>query len=307
MGYDLDPKCYGQGFQRHLIYTLIKLSAQYLSPVKAPAQKDFSPQFTWILFEEPEAFLHPSQMDALDTSLRAISVVDGSQVLISTHNPEFVSMSIEDLPSLVRICRSDKTSSIGQITSQALTSILADNQKDLAAWMAAGIPIHPDDLLVDMESIKYALWLDPRRCNAFFANKVLLVEGPTETALIGYLLGMGQVPNPAGGIFILDTLGKFNIHRFMNLLKELKIQHAVMYDQDGGKYQAVDRTIQSSSNQYTIGIDFFPQDLETFLGVPKAGSPHRKPQHLMWHLSQGMINQAALTSLVNKVRTLLKV
>jgi len=308
LGQPLDTRCYGQGFQRHLIFTLIKLSARYSSlATKTSPRKEFSPQLTWILFEEPEAFLHPSQIDALDVSLRSISITDGTQVLISTHNPEFVSLNIEDLSALVRICRNNAISITSQITKSALQSLLADNQKDLATWQAAKVPIHPDDLLIDMESIKYALWLDPRRCSSFFASKVLLVEGPTEVALLGYLLSINQLPNPAGGVFILDTIGKFNIHRFMNLLGELKIPHAVLYDNDNGKYAAVDATIQASQNAYTIGIDTFPVDLEAFLGIPSAGSPHRKPQHVMWQLSQGRIAQTNIDALTAKVISLLRI
>jgi hypothetical protein len=63
LGQTQDPKSYGQGFQRHLIFTLIKLSARYMTPDRTSTSKEFSPQLTWLLFEEPEAFLHPSQID----------------------------------------------------------------------------------------------------------------------------------------------------------------------------------------------------------------------------------------------------
>ena len=91
----------------------------------------------------------------------------------------------------------------------------------------------------------------------------------------------------------------------MNLFGELKIPHAVLYDRDNGKYGQVDKTIQSAKNLYTLGIDSFPQDLETFLGIPTAGQPHRKPQHVMLLLGQGKINAANLTSLANKVEKLM--
>lgn len=50
---------YGQGFQRSLIYTLIRIAAKYGTKKPAAKKKDFVPELTWILFEEPEAFLHP--------------------------------------------------------------------------------------------------------------------------------------------------------------------------------------------------------------------------------------------------------
>jgi len=57
-GKPIDLNALGQGLQRHLIYTLIRLSAKYKSPPTGQ-KKEFDPDFTLILFEEPEAFLHP--------------------------------------------------------------------------------------------------------------------------------------------------------------------------------------------------------------------------------------------------------
>jgi hypothetical protein len=306
LGNSMEPSFFGQGFQRHLIFSLIKLSARYASATRATNSRDFSPRLTWILFEEPEAFLHPSQIDLLDISLRQISQDENSQVLITTHSPEFVSKNIEDLPSLIRLCKKGTVTKIGQISEATLQSILTYNQQEIAKWQASGMYVNPDDLSIDMESIKYALWLDPRRCSAFFANKVLLVEGPTETAIIGYLLGAGQVPLPAGGVFILDTIGKFNMHRLMKLFGELGISHAVLHDCDNGKYPEVSKTIEATRNAYTIGIDSFPSDLETFLGVSKT-EQHRKPQHIMWHLHQGKIDQTRLDALATKIKVLLEI
>lgn len=168
-----DTKSYGQGFQRHLIFTLIRLSARYKNP--PVATKEFSPRMMWILFEEPEAFLHPGQIDVLDESLDKIVIDEGNQILITTHSPRFVSRNIADLPSLIRLCKTTAETSAKQISREILDSILNTNQHDLNTWKAAGIPLHPDDLQMEMESVKYALWLNPHRCSAFFANKILLV------------------------------------------------------------------------------------------------------------------------------------
>jgi hypothetical protein len=307
LGNAMEPSYFGQGFQRHLIFSLIKLSARYISATKATSSKDFSPKLTWILFEEPEAFLHPNQIDVLDTSLRQVSLDENNQVLITTHSPEFVSKNIEDLPSLIRLCKSGTVTTIGQISQEKLNSILTYNQQETAKWKLSGMNINPDDMSIDMESIKYALWLDPKRCSAFFANRVLIVEGPAETATIGYLLGVGQVPSPIGGVFLVDAIGKFNIHRFMRLFQELGISHSVLYDADNGKYPEVDKTIEATRNSYTIGIDCFPNDLETFLGIPRPGKLNRKPQHILWHIHQGKVDKDKLECLAIKVKNVLAI
>jgi putative ATP-dependent endonuclease of the OLD family len=309
LGQPLDSRCYGQGFQRHLIFALIKLAALHSSAITPSARNDFSPRLTWILFEEPEAFLHPSQVDTLDFNLHMISQDVGSQVLISTHNPQFVSKSIEDLPSLARLCRNGSRSGVGQIGPAKLRSMLAANQDNLAAWVANGHRIEADDMQLEMESVKYALWLNPLRCCAFFANRVLLVEGQTEAALLQYMLQKGLIPNPPGGVFFLDTLGKWNIHRFMNLFEALRIPHAVLcdYDNGGAKNAVIHKTIEDSKNKYTLGIEGFDDDIESFLGIPRATRPDRKPQHVMWHLIQESIDKSKLDLLATKVRTALRI
>jgi putative ATP-dependent endonuclease of the OLD family len=299
LGQTLDSKSYGQGFQRHLIFSLIKLSAKYNTPQRTSSDKEFSPKLTWLLFEEPEAFLHPSQIDALDVNLRTLAKTGDNQVLITTHNPEFISKNIEDIPTLIKLSRNSINSTVGQILPLKLKEIFLENQRVVAEWLVnPKLGITQEDLTEDMESIKYALWLDARRCNSFFASKVLLVEGPTETALLNYLLGCGQIPNCSGGLFILDCVGKFNIYRFMNLFGELKIPHAVLIDDDSGKYPDVDATIQKYANKFTLGIAQLPVDIENYLGISPASRRDKKPQHVMWSLQHQKIDGEKLKQII---------
>ena len=298
------PSSYGQGFQRSLIYTLIRIAAKYATPRKEPKKKEFSPELTWILFEEPEAFLHPTQISALSIDLRKLANTDTAQVLITTHSPQFTTHNVNDLPSLCRLHREGCISQAFQILKTELDSILTSNQADIAAWVAAGMTIDQDDLLTDMESIKYSLWLDAKRCSAMFAERVLLVEGPTETALLSYLFDTGQL-ECCRGVYILDTIGKFNIHRFMRLFGYLGIKHYALYDGDNGKHSPVEATIKATVNKFTGGIDAFPIDIEDFLGVPRTSKPHRKPQHLMLKVVSGQVQQKKLFALIQKVEKLI--
>ncbi|NJO18841.1 MAG: ATP-dependent endonuclease [Spirulinaceae cyanobacterium RM2_2_10] len=178
------------------------------------------------------------------------------------------------------------------------------NQKDAQIWRDANIVTTDDDLKVDMEAVKYALWLDSRRCSAFFAEKILLVEGPTEVALISYMRDQGMLPT-CDRVFILDAIGKYNIHRFMRLFGHFGIKHCVLYDGDknSSKDALIDNTIESAKNNFTGEISKFDQDLEDFLGIGRTNKPHRKPQHVMFHISTGNYNDA-LNQLANKVNEL---
>ena len=56
-------------------------------------------------------------------------------------------------------------------------------------------------------------------------------------------------------------------------------------------------------NKFTRGLDTFPIDLETFLGISST-KRHRKPQHLMYHISK--MDQSKLKLLVQKIEALIK-
>ncbi len=94
------------------------------------------------------------------------------------------------------------------------------------------------------------------------------------------------------GLYVLDSIGKFNIHRFMNLLSHLGIPHAVFHDDDNGKdeHWDVNQLIQDSKHtDLTTTVCAIPGDLECLLAIPKPKSDHRKPQHLLFLHETGQI------------------
>ena len=117
---------FGQGLQRHLIYTLIKLSVKYVDK-KVEKKKDFAPDYTLILFEEPEAFLHPAQQEQLNLSLKVLSEVEEQQVICSTHSPIFVSKNITDLLSLIRLNKTKGQTKIHQLRKDDIELLFNEN------------------------------------------------------------------------------------------------------------------------------------------------------------------------------------
>jgi len=188
-----------------------------------------------------------------------------------------------------------------------LADIFADNQQINDIVKNTSYEAEIDDLKEKMEVIKYFLWLNPERCGMFFARYVLLVEGPTERVLFNYLIETEQISMPKGGVFILDCLGKFNIHRFMNILSPFKIQHSVLFDSDNGNppHDKVKKLIEDSKNEHTLIIDTFPDNLEKFLDIEKSKKPHRKPQHVMLKLKENKITGDKLKELIDKIEKLI--
>ncbi|MBA4422363.1 MAG: hypothetical protein C0390_04575 [Syntrophus sp. (in: bacteria)] len=291
---------YGSGFQRHFIYSLIQLGSKYVGKKAPKKAKDFSPSMNLVLFEEPEAFLHPPQQEILARSLMAVASHEHWQVVCATHSPHFVSKNAADIPSIVRLCRSAGTVEKFQIDDAAWTAIVDANQAITAIAMKypkMEKKLHEDDAKPEMEAVKHFLWLNPDRSSVFFANHVLLVEGPTEVALINRLIGDGKIKNADCGLYVLDCIGKYNIHRFMNLLSRLGVSHAVIHDDDNDRdeHEDINQLIKDSKDaKLTLCVQLIPGDLETMLGVPPAGSDHRKPQHVLYQYDTSKIDPEKL-------------
>lgn len=305
---ELNEEQFGQGLQRHLIYALIKTASKYEMMNTSIESSEFATSMNLILFEEPEAFLHPTQQSSLCRDLRALAETEGSQVIISSHSPIFVSHTTYDIPSIVRLRRNFAKTLVGQIDQENLQQIFEDNLEINEALRGSRYEASPEDLLEEMEAVKYFLWLDPDRCGMFFAEQVLLVEGPTEKALINYLLNSNRISSPKGGLFVLDCMGKFNIHRFMNILYPLNMSHSVLFDSDGEQevHRIVNTLINNSRNTLTYKIEAFPNCLEDFLGIEVCRHKHRKPQHVMLQLSKRNIEPERIEALIELVSELIQ-
>ena len=288
---------YGSGFQRFFIYSLIRLAADYAPPMAAKRAGEFSPTMTLVLFEEPEVFLHPHSQVNLSRSLKELSRAGQWQVICATHSPLFASRNTDDISSLVRLDRQNGKASARQISKEEWRILVADNQaiydhlKD--------IEIDSDDKTVEMEAMKYFLWLNPDRASAFFASQVLLVEGPTEVALINRLADDDKLGPDIAGLYVLDCMGKYNIHRFMNLFGRLGIPHSVLHDRDSkGKsntHQVLNAGIQDSKNKFTKCISMVEENLENLLNLNEKTRSDRKPQQALYAYETGCIDEAAMS------------
>lgn len=316
---EIDIDNLGQGLQRHIIYTLIRLSAKYVDK-KESKKKDFSPDFTLILFEEPEAFLHPLQQEQLNLSLKKLS--KENQVLITTHSPIFVSKNTEDIPSLIKVLKNKGVTTIKQLSETDLKSIYDENlglyhhfntllqDGSISDGLKKSIRSqhlgedNPDiDRKTEEESFKYFLWLDAERSSSFFAKQIIICEGATEKVLFDYLMENRWEDLKKKQTYILDSLGKYNIHRYMNIFGRLGIPHSVLYDSDQNKevQQILNDFVQNNKNDFTIAVDFFMHDLETELGVSLPKDKRLKPLNILIKASNGEIPEDKISALEARI------
>lgn len=298
---DLPIDRFGHGFQRAVIYELIKLAPSFQDR-RPPQKKEFNPDLALILFEEPEAFLHPHQQECIAYGLRQIGSEESQQVLITTHSPIFAGRSAGDLRQIVRLCRQSGVTSVHQITDELLDTVLAGAHRLREAFQAfIDDPATPDgkkqrvrDFVQDFpedevaeqeEQFRFQLWMSGDRAASFFADKVVICEGASEKALLTYLLENGWSDLRKEDICILDALGKYNIHRFILLFNAFGVRHGVIMDGDNGRdeHQAINDMVLDHRGDCTIDIHTFAADLETFLGLPKppGNRKDRKPIEIL--------------------------
>lgn len=321
----VDINLFGQGLQRHLIYTLLRVGATYTEKKKVK-KKEFSPDFTLILFEEPEAFLHPTQQEILNISLQKIADEDSQQIIITTHSPIFVRKNIDLLPSLLKLRRQDGVSKIYQVNHTETGQLFDENNSlfklfsDLLADDAVSSEIKNKiksknlgdkeadvDQKLQEESLKYFLWMDGERSCVFFAKHVFICEGASEKVFFDYLFDNEWHELKPKHIYFLDAMGKFNLHRYMNLFNQLGISHSVIYDKDpDSEVQSyVNDFIEDKKNGLTQGIHAFNIDLEDFLGIDRSKRKDLKPLNVIYKYRNGEIDADRINNLRGIIESLL--
>ena len=307
---------FGHGFQRSVIYELIRIAPSFKDE-KETRQKEFNPNFTLLLFEEPEAFLHPSQQENMAYHLRRLGKGSNQQVFITTHSPVFVGKNGDDLCQICRIHKTKDVSVLFQVKKthkdrliksggdflKVLQNFVDDpgideKKKTQARKMISNAP--EDEIAFQHEKFRFQLWLDTDRASMFFADKVLLVEGATEKALFNYLLANNWHDLSKERIFVVDALGKFNFHRFLNLFAAFGIYHGIMFDSDDEKneHEVINQLIRDSKNDYTLADPFeFDKCLEHHLGLSLPGRDDQKPLQILKALEDKTITSEQLSEL----------
>lgn len=149
------------------------------------------------LIEEPENHLHKSMQIALSQILFTDNKY--TYLFVTTHSP-FILVEMDNV-NLVRIYSERKTYSVS--TFYEVPDIYKKNKKMLNRCLS----------------------------EAIFANKVLLVEGPSEYALFDKVLSVVHPFYEADGIYILPVYG-VGFEKYISILTELKIFNVIKTDND---------------------------------------------------------------------------
>jgi len=206
---------------------------------------------TPLFIDEPELFLHPQAQRNFYRVLCDLAE-SGTQIFYTTHSPNFLNVGRFNEIFLVR-----KNLNKGTYIKQAE---IDDFIKDL--YIRNKIKSNFEDLLLQYKNA-YDETGDSQKSNeAFFAKKVILVEGQSESLLLPYFFDHISFDYIAKGITIVRCGNKAEIDRFYRLYSEFGIPCYIIFDGDYNHYGTKDEsdTIKKNKNILTLfnKIDDYP-------------------------------------------------
>lgn len=214
-GFEGELARFGHGFQRSYLLALLQELVDL---------GDNESRTLILACEEPELYQHPPQAQHLADVFRKLSQRN-AQILVSTHNPVFVSgRGFED----VRKVSKDPT---GNHSCVSCASYL-DITQDLDNADASKATPTPSSVLAEIHQA-----LQPALSEMFFTQRLILVEGQEDMAyLLAYFHLLGKFDEYRRlGCHIVPVNGKSQLCRPLAIAKRMGIPTYVVFDADADK------------------------------------------------------------------------
>lgn len=210
----------GLGYS-NLIYLVLKV-VSFIEKFKKTAPTDKSETLT-ILIEEPEAHLHPQMQQVfisqIKRTIKETKEKEGLlvQVIISTHSSHIVTEAGIDVErSFERIRYFSKSF----IESEKRYKV---EVKDFNEFK------HKEN---DIETFRFLKqYMSLHRCDIFFADKVILVEGTTEKILLPLMINKVAEKLNNEYVSIIEVGGAYTV-KFKELLKFINVKSLLITDID---------------------------------------------------------------------------
>ncbi len=236
----------GTGLQRYALFKFLKIKTEL----------NLGQEISYILlFEEPEAHLHPQFQREIAKILKDLSENPNYQTFITSHSPQFIDLLNLDY---VFIFNKEK-----ECTKTNKCELNLSNLK---------------------EEIKTLFLFDPNVKEIFFSERIVLIEGPSEEIISNILIQKGKLD--VSNVSIIKAESKDNVPLFIKVFNSLKIPYTVLIDEDPyflpnytktnpssieGKRRAYEKTLKiGKSVDESLGkIVVISPDFDEFLGVSK--------------------------------------
>jgi len=222
----------GHGMQRTMIFTILRAYAELTHQRKAAERA--KQRTTIFAFEEPELYMHPQSQRTLMSVLREIAK-EQDQVIYCTHSSLFVDIEYFDE---ICITRREKINDYyrSQPSQLFMVNLLTDFNNRYPRKNATE---------QGMREL-YSNVFNPMVNEGFFAQKVVIVEGPSEQySLPIYADCMGYDLNHCN-VSVVHADGKGNIDRLLRIFSGFNIPTYVWFDGDkhSAKKEVTDTTIE---------------------------------------------------------------
>ena len=207
--YELPEKYNGLGF-KNLIYMILQIQSFRIAVTRMPEDR---PRVHVVFIEEPETHLHPQVQSVFIGQLSAFLNRDGEgadvQVVLTTHSSHVVADS--GFAPIRYFRRRDSHVEV----------------RDLLEFEKGLLP--PDALRF------LTRYLSLMRCDLFFADKAILVEGQVEKLLLPKMIADCAAkghPAFASEYITIMEVGGAHAHKFRSLLKFIEVPTLVITDLD---------------------------------------------------------------------------
>ena len=205
----------GHGAVRSAIFSLLLMKDVAEEFERVDNRKDYI-----VLFEEPELFLHPKLMKQLRTLIYKVSEADTPyQVLCASHSPQMIDITKEK-SSLVRMIKNGDGTKLYQINDEFLK-----DSKEIKS---------KDELKQEMNEV---LRFNPFICESFYADEVVLIEGPTEEIILRGYFNEAQTDKD---VYVVNCGTVNNIPFFQKIFSRFNIKYHIICDSDKAEIKELD-------------------------------------------------------------------
>lgn len=259
-GFEGELARFGHGFQRSYLFALLQQLAE----------NENADGSTLILAcEEPELYQHPPQVRHLADILLKLSRAT-SQVIVTTHNPLFVSGKGFESVRMIRKNPSGCSSSISHISYDQIAGAIAKATGDE--------PFNPEGTLAKIHQL-----FQSGINEMFFTHRLILVEGLEDVAyILSYLELLGKFDDYRRmGAHIVPVNGKSRMLLPLIVAKHMNIPTYVVFDADSDKKEQ--QTKHEKDNKAILSLlgkpEQYPTPSKTIWG----------PGFTMWNSDIGSI------------------
>ena len=213
-GFEGELARFGHGFQRSYLFALLQQLAE-------TENTDGS---TLILAcEEPELYQHPPQVRYLADILQKLSKAT-SQVIVSTHNPLFVSGEGFQSVRMIRKNPGGSSSSVSYMSYDQIAKAITE--------VTGSDPMKPEGALAKIHQIFQSTINE-----MFFTHRLILVEGLEDVAyILTYLRLLGKFDDYRRmGAHLVPVNGKSQMLLPLIVAKHMDIPTYVVFDADSDK------------------------------------------------------------------------